>query len=272
MSTTAQTRPGAHLLRTLSTELRKAATLPAVWAGIAVTVGGMAAITVLNAMSVRSAVAAGEPERVVSTSPFDTAYAAAPLGTVGAVVIGVVVLTSEYTAASVDLGGARQLGTTLTAVPRRLALLAAKAVTVVLAVVVGAILAFPLSAAIARAVIGDLGVETVARDQAFGWIGGATLYWSLMGLIALAIATMVRSGIIPLIVLVVNSSVVSVSMLLANLTDAAYWLPDAAGMRLFGGLVSMAGGPSASVGALVMAAWALGLLAVAGAMLQRRDA
>jgi hypothetical protein len=90
-----------------------------------------------------------------------------------------------------------------------------------------------------------------------------------------AITVLARSGVIPLVVLIANSSLVSVSILLTHLTPLAYYLPDLAGMRLFVaddslGLFAEALDPL--TGALVMAAWALGLLALSAAVFHRRDA
>lgn len=261
------------LLRTIVTELRKTATLPGAWAGMAVAVLGSVALTILNAVTVRGAVTSGQPERVADTSPFETAFAMMPLGTVGAVVIGVVTMSSEYTAASTDTSGGRQITTTLTAIPGRLRLLTAKALSVIALVTAIAIVAVPLSVLVARVIIGDAGTETVSIDHAVRrWAGGA-LYWTLTGLIAFAITVLARSGIIPLIILIANSSVVSFSLLLTNLTPAAHWLPDMAGRNLFGFPEDsvVPGGLEPIPGSIVMACWTIALLIVAGIVFRRRD-
>ncbi|SCL29877.1 ABC-2 family transporter protein [Micromonospora pallida] len=257
---------------TFAAELRKTATLPAAWAGVAVALLGSVAITLLNAFSTRAALDAGQPETRAFTSPFETAFAAMPLGTVGAVVIGVIVFSSEYMANSTDAGGGRQITAALTASPRRVGLLAAKAATIVVFVAVVAVVTLPITVGIARAVIGEAGTETVTLDEAVTRCLGGTLYWALTGLIAFAITVLTRSGIIPLIVLIVNSSVVSFSLLLTNLTPLAHWLPDMAGRRLFGGLYTIEGGLDAVPGALVMGGWTLALLIVATVVFRRRDA
>lgn len=262
------------LLRTILAELRKTATLPGAWAGMAVAVLGSVALTILNAVTVRGAVTSGQPERVADTSPFETAFAMMPLGTVGAVVIGVVAMSSEYTAARTDAGGGRQITTTLTAIPGRLRLLTAKALSVIVLVTVIAIVAVPLSVVVANVIIGDAGTEIVSIDHAVRrWAGGA-LYWTLTGLIAFAITVLARSGIIPLIILIANSSVVSFSLLLTNLTPLAHWLPDMAGRNLFGFPEDsvVPGGLEPIPGAIVMGCWTLALLIVAGVVFRRRDA
>lgn len=257
---------------TLSAELRKAATLPAVWAGVAVTVLGSIALTLINASTTRNAVESGRPQLVADTSPFEAAFAMMPLGTVGAVVIGVVLIGSEYTSNSAEAGGGRQITATLAAMPRRVNVLAAKALTLVLAVLGTAAVALPASVAIAHAIIGDAGIDTVTLDDAVRRGLGGTLYWVLMGVIAFAITVMTRSAAIPLLVLVVNSSLVSIPLLLTNLTPLAHWLPDLAGRRLFDGPYTIDGGLDALPGAIVMGTWALLLLAIATVLFARRDA
>ncbi|WP_154794603.1 ABC transporter permease [Occultella kanbiaonis] len=256
----------------LAAELRKTVTLPAAWAGIGVAVLGSIAITVLNAVTTRSAIDAGTPERVANTSAFEAAFAAMPLGTVGAVVLGVVMISSEYAANAADAGAGRQITATLTAMPRRVSLLAAKVTVLVLLVIAVAAVTLPTTVGIANAVIGSAATETVTPEQALLRGLGGALYWTLTGLIAVAVTLLTRSGLIAPIVLIANSSVVSVSLLLTNLTPLAHWLPDLAGRRLFAGVDTVDGGLAAGPGALVMAAWTVLLLAVAAIVFRRRDA
>lgn len=256
----------------LAAELQKATTLPAVWVGAAVAVLGSVALTLLNSTGVRDALVSGRLEEAGYTSAFDTAFAAMPIGTVGAVVIGVVAMSSEFTANSPDAGGGRQIGTTLVAVPRRVTAVVAKAVAVVLLVLSTAVVAIPSSLAVAELVIGDAATTTVPLDEAVQRCLGATLYWTLTALLALAVTVFSRSGVVPLLVLVVNGSLVSVSFLLTRLTPLAHWLPDMAGRRLFGDVDAVDGGLAAGPGALVMSGWAVLLLVVAGRVFSRRDA
>ncbi|MEE6281748.1 ABC transporter permease [Georgenia sunbinii] len=258
------------LWTTLAAELRKAVSLPAVWAGLAVALLGSTALTLLNAVTTRSAIDAGALHRVADTSPVETAFAAMPLGTVGAVIVGVVVVSSEYVTS--DDGGGRQIAATLAAVPRRAVVLAAKALTVAVLVLAVAAATIPVTVAVAVGIIGEGGVETVTvAEAATRGLGGA-LYWSLTGLIACAITVLTRSGTVPLLVLVVNSSLVSVSLLLTNVTELAHWLPDMAGRRLFGGDFTVDGGLDAVPGGLVMAGWTMALLVAAAVVFRRRDA
>ena len=261
-------------LRTVAAELRKTATLRASAGAAAVAVLGSFAITVLNAVGVRDALRAGRPDLVGYTSPAEAVFSAVPLGTVGAVILGVIVISSEYTANSPDAGGGRQITATLAVSPRRLVLLAAKAAAVAIHVLALAAVTIPACLAVAHLIIGD---PFTGDDlgHALARAAGAALYWTLTGLMAVAITVLTRSGIIPLVVLIANSSLVSVSILLTHLTPLAYHLPDLAGMRLFvvddrEGLFAAALDPL--TGGLVMAAWTLGFLALSAAVFHRRDA
>lgn len=262
------------LHRALIAEVGKLTSLPAVWVGFAVTVVGTAGITVLNAVQTVAAAKAGHPERYGSASVFETAYAAAPLGTAGAIVIGVVAVSSEYTANTPDTGGGRQIGTTLTAIPGRLGLITAKAAAAAMFMVVAAAVALPLCIGIARVVLGDAAVETLTLGQALDRGVGASVYWLLMGLLAFGITLLTRGGTIPLLVLILNSSVVSVSLLLSKLTSLALWLPDTAGRNLFGftGDSVLPGGLDPVPGGMVMAGWAAALIVCGSIAFTRRDA
>lgn len=242
-------------LDAVAAELRKAATLPSMLAALAVAVLGPVALAALNATSADSP----------ADSPAEAALSAAPFLTVGAIVLGVVAAGSEY-------GGGRQIATTLAAMPRRVTMLAAKAAAVGLLVALAAAVALPAALLVARLVAGaDAGP---APNDVLGRAAGAGVYAILTALLTLAITVLTRSGVVPLIVLIANGSVVSVSFLLYKVTSLARYLPDLAGMRMVAGdqLTSIEDALGPLTGGLVMAGWAAALLAVAAAVLVRRDA
>ncbi|GIJ25207.1 hypothetical protein Vqi01_03690 [Micromonospora qiuiae] len=186
-------------------------------------------------------------------------------------VLGVVAVGSEYTTNSTRTGGGRQITATLTATPNRVAVLAAKATAVVLLVAAAAGVAIPASLALAGGILGADGAP--APTDAPSRLVGAGVYWALTALIALAVTVFTRSGIIPVIVLVVNSALVSVSYLLSHLTPLARYLPDLAGASLFAGdLLALDDALAPLAGGLVMAGWTAGLLILAGVVFVRRDA
>ncbi|GGM21240.1 ABC transporter permease [Promicromonospora citrea] len=265
-------RAGVRFRDLAAAELRKAVTLPAVRAAVLGTVAGSAGLAALNAVGARGALGAGAAGAGPVPSAFDIAYTAAPLGAAGAVVLGVVAMSSEYAASSADAGGGRQVTATLTAAPGRLGVLGAKALVVALVVATTAVLAIGACRAVATLVLGDAAAEAVGLREAVLRTAGAALYWTLTALIALAVTVLTRGGTLPLVLLVANGSLVSFSLLLSRVTPWAYWLPDLAGRRLYGGLTTVPGGPDAVTGAWVMTAWTAALLAVAGLVLARRDA
>lgn len=261
-------------MNTFLAELRKTSSLPGTAVGMAVAVLGTTGIAVLNATGIRSALASGHPDQVGYTSPVDAVFSAAPLGTVGAVVVGVLVVSSEYAVNSDDAGGGRQIGVTLTATPRRLRVLAAKVAVVVLVVAAAAVVALTGALVVATTIVGDLAPAPVPIDDVLLRSLGAGLYWTLTGLMALAATVVVRNGVLPLVVLIANSSLVSVSLLLSFVTPAAFYLPDLAGTQLFAGDLALDSDRMLDpvTGGLVMAGWTAALLAVAGVVLARRDA
>lgn len=235
----------------VAAELRKVLTLPATLAALAVAVLGPVALAALTASQ--------DPDG----SAAEAALNAGPLVMVGAIVLGVVAVSSEY-------GAGRQIASTLAAMPRRRTVLAAKAAVVAVLVAAAAAVAFPAALLAARLVAGP-GPDV---EGVLGQAVGGGVYAVLTALIALAITVFARSGVVPLVVLVANGSVVSVSFLLYQVTPLARFLPDLAGMRMVAGedrlAIDDALGPV--TGGLVMAAWTAALLAVAGAVLVRRDA
>ncbi|TFH74255.1 ABC transporter permease [Cellulomonas sp. HD19AZ1] len=260
-------------VRTLTAEIGKLAALPAAWVAVAVATLGSLGVTVLNAAGVRDAVAAGDSAALGYTSAVEAAFSAVPLGTVGAVILGVVAMSSEYTPNGTEAGGGRQITTTLTTTPSRWRVLVAKALAVSALVLLVAAVTVPACLAVAHVLVGDVPDGGAPHDAVARTVGTA-VYWALTALLALAVTVVTRSGLVPLVVLVVNSSTVSFSLLVGRLTPLARFLPDAAGISLFARDWEPPGGVALAplAGGLVMAAWAVGALAVAGLVLTRRDA
>ena len=255
-------------------EFIKAGTLPAVWVGLVVSVLGTAVVAVLNSVQSLAAIRAGDAGGYGSSSVVETAFAGAPLGAVGAVVIGVILVSSEYSANSPDAGGGRQITTTRIALPGAAGIVLAKVAVVLAVVFAAAVLSAVACLSVAYMLLGDAATETDAYASMASRAAGSGLYWMLTGLLASGITLITRNGTIPLLVLILNSSVVSVSLLLTNVTSLAHWLPDMAGRRLFGfeeGSV-VPGGLDTLPGALVMAAWSVLALVVGGVLFARRDA
>ncbi|MGG2104539.1 hypothetical protein ABFY51_03680 [Lysinibacillus pakistanensis] len=83
------------------------------------------------------------------------------------------------------------------------------------------------------------------------------------------ITVLTKNGIIPLAVLMINSSVVTVSYLLAKVTKLAFYLPDKAGLDMF--MFTSDSFHTPFTGGLIMFAWVAVLFIVAAIVFQRRD-
>ena len=254
------------LSRALACEFRKVLSLPAALVALAIAPLGTIGLSLIVAIQ------DARPNHAAHTTPAGIVFTAVPLGSVGAITLGVIVISSEYTANRPDAGGGRQIGTTLAAVPSRLVVLTAKAAVAVVLIAAAVVIATALSLGSACAILGGTGAPQQLRDM-IARSAGVAAYWALISLIALAVTVLTRSGIIPLIWFIANSSVLSVSLLLSKVTAVARYLPDLAGMRLFADPASLAVRDPLPplTGGLVMAAWALGLLILSAVVLLRRD-
>ncbi len=224
----------------MSTELRKLAGLPSVWVAAALGLLMPPLLVVLTG--------AGAPD----TS--DTGFVELTVGVLGPLVLGTVAAGSEYRG--------RQIRTSLLCVPSRLRLLAAKTGAVALTVGVTAAVSAVVTLAVAGTLTGGAGPR----------IAGVVVYWVLDALLAYAVTLLLRNGVLPLTVMIVNTTAVSFTYLLTRVTPLAAYLPDMAGAHMFIHDMDTPAPLAPLTAGLMMAAWAAGLLAVAGYAFHRRDA
>ncbi|GAA0969198.1 ABC transporter permease [Actinocorallia libanotica] len=229
-----------RLPRIVTAELLKLATLPVVLST------GVATIAAAPVLAALSGAAAG-------THAFGIVAGTVPFLQVGPILLGVLAAGGEYT------GG--QVRTTLTAMPRRLPVLAGKSAAALLV-----LLATGTAAAAAGAVTARSG-----RAPAFGSVHvamGIVAHLVAMGLLALALAVLLRSVLRPLAALL--TLVFVASPLLGGLTEKAYLLPDQAGRLLHDPLPGTT--PGTWTGVVVLLAWLTGVGAAATAAFLVRDA
>lgn len=240
-------------MNTLRSELSKLLSLPFTWVAVA------AGLTVPIGISVITS--------LTSTPGLDTGFSELAIGVVGAIVLGVSAVGSEYTTEGEESAAGRQITTTLTATASRVRLLLAKVAAVAITTAILAALAIvAVTVTVHLLIPAD---EAPAIDPAR--MGGALLYWVMTALLGFSLTVFTRNGIIPMAILVANSSAVTVTYLLAQFMPAANFLPDLAGMRMFTNIqTSVEIAPH--VGGAIMAAWVAVLLLVAGAVFARRDA
>ncbi|AIY00420.1 hypothetical protein ART_0821 [Arthrobacter sp. PAMC 25486] len=231
-------------------ELSKLRTLPLV---VLAAVG-----TVLLGAAIAVALAASELE--ASAGANEAVLASVPFAQLGIILLGVLPAAHEYAGA--------QFRTSLTAVPNRGAFLAAKSIAALLFTTATAVLtgaAGLLAATVTRAAMGN----SVSGGDVGPWaLYGAVLYLSLIGLLAHAVALLVRH-LVPALVTML-ALVLIASPLVAAATEHARWLPDRAGSLLY--IPDADPVLSAGSGALVLLGWTLVTGIAATVRLITRDA
>lgn len=254
-------------MRALAAEASKLASSPAVWIAMAAGVLVPGVIAAITASSALGAITRGAQ----ASAAIDTGYQELAFGVVGAIILGVVGVSGEYVTGSAESGGGRQITTSLIAVPSRLRLLLAKMSAIAVSGAMLAIGAAGTTMGVVRVVLGEhapaWGADDVPR------LAGVVCYWTYTALLASGITVLTRHGVVPLAVLVANTSVVSVTYLLTRITPLANYLPDMAGVRMF---IRELTGSTAEIspltGGLVMTAWVTVLLVIAAISFTRRDA
>lgn len=242
-------------------EVRKLLGLPTAWIGIVLGTLLAPVIVLLNAPYVRRAIAGGT---ITDTS--DLGLQELGIGLIGPMVLGVVVISSEYTSTGHDAPRARQLTATLTAMPGRLRLLTAKTVALVLVAATQAAVTAAATLTLTHVLHGaHVPVPAAAR------VATAILYWTLIALLSYAITLITRNGIVPLTFLIINSTVVSVSYLLTKVTDLAAYLPDIVGPQMFLNTSDFPVRIAPLTAGLVMTAWIAVLLTIGAVLFHRRD-
>ncbi|MFV0259365.1 MAG: hypothetical protein ACK5PP_13060 [Acidimicrobiales bacterium] len=254
--------------RDVRVELIKLVTLPSGWLALVLSAGVGALISAAASVSLRD-VEPGLTEPEVDGLRLDIGFGALSVATVGAIAVGVVAVSAEY---RVDrsLDDARpQITASLTACPRRGRLVAAKFAAVwILSTAAWVVATGPGLFISHRILAGDLPAGWFTASRALG----SWLYFELTATLAFGLTLLSRRGVVPLLVLVANTTVVSIGQLLSHITPLGRYFPDAAGRALF------ARDPLSDppllhpvVGGLIMAVWAVVAVAAGTASFLGRD-
>lgn len=236
--------------RVVGAELDKLRTLPIV----VLTVVG----TIIGGIVLGAALAASAHQGGWDVPPVEVVVQSLPFVQVGMILLGVLPVAQEYAGS--------QVRTSLTAVPHRGRLLAAKsAATVLVAVVTAAVTVAVTFAAALLVVRSASGSESPARG--LGVLAGAVGYLVLIAMLAYAIALLLRH-LVPALVTGL-ALVVIASPVLAAQTERARWLPDRAAQQLYerGDAVL-----TPVTGTLVALAWIAVIGAIATQRFTRQDA
>lgn len=247
-------------MRAFNAELSKLFSLPGIWLAFLIGALAPAVIAVLDSIVERKEIIAG-----VSTRLSEVGYIGLGFGVQGVILLGVLAVSSEYLTEGSESGGGQQISASLTVVPSRLHFLLAKAGAVTVISLLLCIVAIMTTVSATHLVLGEY-------TPAFEWsrLFGAVCYWTFTALIAFGITVITKNGIIPLAVLIINSSVVSLSVLLGKVTELAFYLPDRAGIEMF--ITPYTGEfHTPFTGGLIMFAWVAVLFIIATIIFHRRD-
>jgi ABC-2 type transport system permease protein len=207
-----------------------------------------------------------DPRARLSFDPTLVAFAGMTLGQLAMIVFGVLVVSSEYSTGMIR--------TSLAAVPRRGVFLASKvAVATALALVVGMATSFA-AFFLGQAMLGPLGTSLGEPGVLRAVVGGG-LYMTLIAVFSMGIATMLRSPLLSLGILMPFFFLIS--NILGNVSatkKVGRFLPDQAGSRIMEVVPRAADdtpyGPWGGLGIMVL--WVVAALAGGYAVLRRRDA
>src|SRR5690606_4416674 len=130
---------------TVAAEFTKLASLPSVFVALGLVLLVTPGVAALNTSALRHALDTGNTGALVDLSTIDAGLDGIPVGAIGAIVLGVTVISSEYTATRRGAGGGRQITATLTGLPRRVPLLAAKALVLSTVTALATAVAIPVS-------------------------------------------------------------------------------------------------------------------------------
>lgn len=207
-----------------------------------------------------------DPRARLSFDPTLVSFAGMTLGQLAMIVFGVLVVSTEYSTGMIR--------TSLAAVPRRGVFLASKvAVATALALVVGMATSFA-AFFLGQAMLGPLGTSLGEPGVLRAVVGGG-LYMTLIAVFSMGIATMLRSPLLSLGILMPFFFLIS--NILGNVSatkKVGRFLPDQAGSRIMEVVPRAADdtpyGPWGGLGIMVL--WVVAALAGGYAVLRRRDA
>ncbi|MFC5404686.1 ABC transporter permease [Cohnella soli] len=251
--------------KALAAEFSKLLSLPTIWIAVAVSILVAPVIAVIRSYQELSEVTKG----VQTAVEYPIGFEELGFGVMGVIIVGVIAISSEYFTESAESGGGRQMTTSLTANPSRIRFLLSKATAVATVSAILAIIAIILTMIVVQIILVEhapaLGITDISR------LIGVVCYWVLTALMALGITILTRHAALPLAVLILNTSVVSVTYLLTRVTPLANYLPDMAGIRMFHEIKDAGSTLTPLGGGVVMAAWVTALLTLGTITFCRRD-
>jgi len=261
-------RPAIHSARTgldgIHAEWTKLRTTPGTgWLLLAV-------IATTVAVSATTAATAGCPGGACGVNAAKLSLTGVQVGQAVVALLAVLMIGGEY--------GTGMVHVTLAAMPRRIAVLAAKAIVLTGVVIPAATIAVLASVQAGRLILPghDVAAPSLGDGPVLRAAAGSILYLALIGLLALGVATIVRNSATAIGIVL---GLFYVFPILAQAASDPDWQrhlqqvgPMTAGLAIQAttGLDGLPIGPWAGLG--VLTAWAAAALIAGGLLLQRRDA
>ncbi|MEV7519800.1 ABC transporter permease subunit [Streptomyces sp. NPDC091371] len=208
------------------------------------------------------------PEEQATFDPTLASFAGMTLGQLAMIVFGVLVVGTEYSSGMIR--------TSLAAVPRRAEFLVGKLVVATgLALVVGLVTSF-LSFFLGQAILGDRSIG-IDEPNVLRAVIGAGLYMAMIALFSMGVATILRSSILSLGILMPFFFLVSNILGAVEATrKVAQYFPDQAGgkiMQVVPGAMGSTEAPYSAWGGFgIMALWTLAAVLGGYLVLKKRDA
>ncbi|MEV0198822.1 hypothetical protein [Nonomuraea sp. NPDC050691] len=225
--------------------------------GTALLLGGV----VLAAISTRSQHENGTAEPFTSSAPFVGSTAVAFMAQWAVAVLGVMVITSEYSTGTIRA--------TLQWVPNRGRMLLAKILLLVPVLFVVGLVSGAAAVGLSELGLGAYG-EPYTDADVCTTVFGIALYLPLLGVFALGLGTFLRSAAAAISVVFVILLILPILLPALGLDLIAAYLPGDAGANL---MRASTGEPySQAVGGLIMLGWALASVYAGYLALRRKDA
>nr|WP_042386675.1 ABC transporter permease [Streptacidiphilus melanogenes] len=186
------------------------------------------------------------------------------LGQLALIVFAVLVVTSEYSTGMIRA--------TLGAVPQRMTLMLAKVLTVLGLVGVVSVLTAFISFFLGQALLGSHRTS-ITDPGVTRAVFGMAIYMTLLALLSVGVAFMVRRPIPALAILMPFFFLISpILNAVPKVKNVAHFFPDVAGRQLYSvqGSTDVPYGPTA--GFFIVLAWSLGCVVIGYLLFARRDA
>jgi ABC-2 type transport system permease protein len=227
----------------------------------------MIAVSVLVSAIVAAQYATMSAKNRASFDPVSSSLAGGFLAQLAIAVLGVLVITSEYSTGMIRA--------TFAAVPQRRTVLAAKGTVFAAATLVVTTTAALVAFLVGQAILSTkhIGVS-LGAPGALRTVLGTGMYLAVLGLLALALGTILRktAGGITSVVGVIFVLPVLAGLLPSSMNSIQQYLPSAAGQALIFPAKSGTAQLAPWVGFAVFCTYAIAALIIAATTLQRRDA